>query len=603
MPRLSSGCLACPSPGVSSECKTMLSRNFVIDKSFKVRDITQIFANRAELMPVGETTEEHRTWQEEEASLVEKDRASTGPRGGLFRGCFKRAHPGFRRIAPFNQPIRDDEDGVDRCPRCTWELEDGLCQSCGYPSGDDYDDLSDSDDHLYGHPGLDPDEDDLESAMLDYIADGGHVHDFEGELSPAYLSDETYLSDVIPGDVQPFHNHFPGHHPDSGAESQFHSSDEETDEGSIDDDEYDSMDGFVVDDGEDQPPSRSTSPHSIHWASEEGAGVEDTNDDRGSVSGNDLDRIDLTSPSPSTAQYLSEDDSDEGPIAPARRQTSRRSITSRASGNDDSDSIDETPTSRDLVLAQRRRVHAIGSSHARLNIPHPPRHAPPNREISHRMQPITIDSDSEGPVPASQRTRRRRGRPIQLDVESGAETSSATATGGRHSPRPTSSRRNDRRQVPRADDVASPDMDESSQSRTNDQSGDRPPYENAFGPPLSTGRERASLALPPPRTNWPPSLSAALYRESHSTPQADSRSNQARHLSPHDRLGRNSGRLSPRSNGLSPAPESSRSQLRTAQETFEQGVRNRQARKAERRAERRRLKAGREQRRAEEATH
>ena len=29
------------------------------------------------------------------------------------------------------RPIWDQEDGVDRCPRCNWDLEDGTCHQCG----------------------------------------------------------------------------------------------------------------------------------------------------------------------------------------------------------------------------------------------------------------------------------------------------------------------------------------------------------------------------------------------------------------------------------------------------------------------------------------
>ncbi len=32
-----------------------------------------------------------------------------------------------------NRIIIDDEDGVNRCPRCTWEVEDGECAGCGWP--------------------------------------------------------------------------------------------------------------------------------------------------------------------------------------------------------------------------------------------------------------------------------------------------------------------------------------------------------------------------------------------------------------------------------------------------------------------------------------
>ena len=133
--------------------------------------MAQLFASRAELMAAEESTEDHRKCQEEEATIVERDKANMDEKtGGLFRGCFKarlhRAHP----------TIRDDEDGVTRCPNCAWELEGGYCNACGVDYGSDgeefsaedlsfsEDDESDtgrlsfSDDH-YGHPITDEDAD------------------------------------------------------------------------------------------------------------------------------------------------------------------------------------------------------------------------------------------------------------------------------------------------------------------------------------------------------------------------------------------------------------------------------------------------------------
>lgn len=77
-----------------------------------------------ELLSAGETTEDHRKWQKEETELVERDRKNEDHRvGGLFRGGFRSQHPNLRAI-------RDDEDGVERCPSCTWELEYGVCLRC-----------------------------------------------------------------------------------------------------------------------------------------------------------------------------------------------------------------------------------------------------------------------------------------------------------------------------------------------------------------------------------------------------------------------------------------------------------------------------------------
>ncbi|KAL8789866.1 MAG: hypothetical protein Q9213_000934 [Squamulea squamosa] len=110
-----------------------------------VREITQTFVNTAALLPAGETTEDHKKPQKDEAELVEKDKSSQVRGGGLFNGQFYSS--GVNRA-----PIRDAADGVDRCPRCTWELEDGLCNSCGYSAFDDFpypDDQSISSDHSY----------------------------------------------------------------------------------------------------------------------------------------------------------------------------------------------------------------------------------------------------------------------------------------------------------------------------------------------------------------------------------------------------------------------------------------------------------------------
>lgn len=89
-----------------------------------MKEIVNVFVTRAQLMPADETPEEHGKLRAEEAALVERDKTNTDARaGGLFRGCF-RAMP---RIV---HTIRDREDGVERCPFCNWEVEDGMCGRC-----------------------------------------------------------------------------------------------------------------------------------------------------------------------------------------------------------------------------------------------------------------------------------------------------------------------------------------------------------------------------------------------------------------------------------------------------------------------------------------
>ncbi|KAL9605139.1 MAG: hypothetical protein Q9219_000073 [cf. Caloplaca sp. 3 TL-2023] len=113
--------------------------------AYLVREITQTFINTAVLLPHGETTEGHKNLQREEAEIVERDKAAMNRDGGLFNGRFKSSfHP--------RAPIYDGPDGVVRCPMCTWELEDGMCNSCGYThalvdhpySGEDEDFMSDA---------------------------------------------------------------------------------------------------------------------------------------------------------------------------------------------------------------------------------------------------------------------------------------------------------------------------------------------------------------------------------------------------------------------------------------------------------------------------
>ncbi|GME51697.1 ring finger domain-containing protein [Neofusicoccum parvum] len=111
-------------------CDRLLYEPYVISCGhtycYSIREMTSIFINRAELLPSGETQDLHKQWQKEEADIVLQDKNSDDVRtGGLFKGCFRvRAEPGLRAI-------RDEEDGVDRCPMCAWELEDGECAQCG----------------------------------------------------------------------------------------------------------------------------------------------------------------------------------------------------------------------------------------------------------------------------------------------------------------------------------------------------------------------------------------------------------------------------------------------------------------------------------------
>lgn len=102
-----------------------------------------MFITRIELLPEDETTDEHDAAKRAEALQIETDKSPGGE--GLFGGAFKNTlGPGTRLLAGI-VPIHDVEDGVDRCPICAWELEEGECNHCGFNEDED-DDFSDDED-------------------------------------------------------------------------------------------------------------------------------------------------------------------------------------------------------------------------------------------------------------------------------------------------------------------------------------------------------------------------------------------------------------------------------------------------------------------------
>lgn len=104
--------------------------------------MVQMFTSRAELLDKEETTADHKRSHQEEIEKLDKDKANADPyHGGLFGGLFKPKPPALK-------PIVDVDDGVARCPMCSWELEDDhTCGGCGwlYRPDTDESDLSESD--------------------------------------------------------------------------------------------------------------------------------------------------------------------------------------------------------------------------------------------------------------------------------------------------------------------------------------------------------------------------------------------------------------------------------------------------------------------------
>ncbi len=228
--------------------------------SYVLRELVLIFVSRNELLPDGETTDEHKKWSKEEADLVAADRASTDVKtGGLFKGMFN----GRRAWGP----MRDAADGVDRCPECHWELEDGECNQCGLRVDEegfsDYDDDSDLTDDELDH------EIDEQDAAAFFGADG--ADDYMGP--PIYLSDSEDSSERGPSvmnsdpdrDIREAMDLLNRANASERRREQraritvdLRSADDEDDE-SDDEGEHREMDGFIANDDEDPASSGSES--------------------------------------------------------------------------------------------------------------------------------------------------------------------------------------------------------------------------------------------------------------------------------------------------------------------------------------------------------
>lgn len=329
--------------------------------------MVQMFTSRAEMLDKGETTKEHLRNQTEEAARLEEDKANDHPtRGGLFGGLFRP-----KVAAP--QPVFDVDDGVIRCPNCTWELEEGnTCPGCGYEyqgshadsdsdlSQDPYsgegegeseiDSIEDDERHNASgggpwgnfsryHPGLDSDS-------------GGHALSSLGNMPS---SRDALLALSGRGRPNP-HPNQPGYLANDYAYDEELYSDEE-EEG---ENEYDEDDPFIDDDGAAGPPTSSFIGHHEHDVSGEVYDL-DSDSSTGTAVDDDHDEVEH----PSTDELLQwrnatpyiEEDSDE----PGNEEVVRDSDDD---SNDDSDEEDVQvvpPRQRQPQLASRSQPFQVPS--------------------------------------------------------------------------------------------------------------------------------------------------------------------------------------------------------------------------------------------------
>ncbi|KAF2684711.1 hypothetical protein K458DRAFT_366018 [Lentithecium fluviatile CBS 122367] len=307
--------------------------------AYVIRDMTLVFISRAELLPTGETIEQHTKWQKEEADAVQQDKDNKDHRtGGLFKGCFRSHHA----RGPSLQVVRDQEDGVERCPVCTWELEDGECVQCGlffddngeltwtdsFTGFSDMDDMSERD--MSGED-LDA-EMDMEDAdfdgyapqdMLDYYPDEGN------------FMMQRFLEHGIPPQAA-FGRRRPMSHSEAGSRRSYTQSIvsdmytdemdtvEEEDEDGMDEDS--SMNDFI--DDEEGGSSTSASASSTPGQTPQASSARPRAQGRA--------RRVVESEASSTISSVAEEDEeeeDEGPIRRGQRNRAQTRILQRANGS------------------------------------------------------------------------------------------------------------------------------------------------------------------------------------------------------------------------------------------------------------------------------
>ncbi|KAF2168943.1 hypothetical protein M409DRAFT_52928 [Zasmidium cellare ATCC 36951] len=327
------------------DCRTVIKQQ--PSPSYLVREMVLVFLSKSELLPDGETSEEHSQYAKEEADIVAKDKANTDARtGGLFKGSF---NPG--RLMPLIA-IRDASDNVDRCPQCLHEVEDGRCNTCDVRVRGQDDDLDWSD------------EDSDESDDLDHDLDA-EDHDFP--LAFDYPEGYMYDPDDFDDDLDDFDYGYgppPPFIPSDGPVSDV--SDEESDE-----EDDPSMNGFIDDGSNHQhdessdingdsdgtevetvhPPSRARRAMPIVDSDDD----EEDDDEAEPIQPRRRRVVVVQAPSRRTSEAPSsagadptvisddDDDDDEGPVTASQRSRGARRVNLRLDDDDD-DSDNETET-------------------------------------------------------------------------------------------------------------------------------------------------------------------------------------------------------------------------------------------------------------------
>lgn len=423
--------------------------------------MTQIFISRAELLPTGETIEDYRKWQQEEADIVEKDKGNNGHGGGLFGGRF--AHSLHNSSA-----IRDVEDGVDRCPFCAWEIaDDGYCTSCGFEvhSGNP---LSDSDSQSASYFTEDDEGGFLMNELLDQenaMYGESIISDTLSALEESFYGDiprvfpnprvpprmsaemETRQTALRPPGIDIRGNQNRRSHlslsvggPYSGTVTDDGSGD--TDDYSTEEDDAGSLRDFVVDEVDDGH-SLQLSPQSSHYDSDEATGIiealgsfssdegSDGRDDSQASQESDTHEL-LPCPCANRSNFISvDDDSDEGPVLRSRAGAYGRYFASHESDEEAEHGTTAKPQSRRRRSTRERSCQASGNN-SLISCQTNAHIATNSDPLSARRRAISVETDSDSDSPSlARRPRARPGRAApSRRVVSDDEDDVATASSG-----------------------------------------------------------------------------------------------------------------------------------------------------------------------------
>ncbi|USW57804.1 Putative Zinc finger, RING-type [Septoria linicola] len=310
--------------------------------TFVIREMVRVFVAKSELLPDGETSEEHEKMAREEAEIIAKDKANQDTdTGGLFRGRFTKGSR-FHPVPAF----RDEGDGVWRCPSCMIEVEDGRCRHCNmrvHVDGETDNDstLTDSDDEIDGSlQDMDHDHD------VDLGLDIGGAFGSEGFGDGSSDIDHDFYD-------HPVHN-LDGGPPDHHMHHIFDSEDDSDESGG-------SMDGFIdedvhydddatIDESDNEAESTPARPSASQQRRRPVLSDSDDDEDAEEMTGPQrrvvphYQRFDDTSSAIASRTSDGEDESDDNePISSNNQRHARRLRTITIDSDDEGDSSDAPP--------------------------------------------------------------------------------------------------------------------------------------------------------------------------------------------------------------------------------------------------------------------